>query len=65
VAQSDGNALVRFENVPPGDYRVFAWDRVVDGAWQNADFIRRHENDGIPIRVSPGGNESATVTVIP
>jgi hypothetical protein len=65
VAQSDRNALVRFENVPPGDYRVFAWDRVVDGAWQNADFIRRHENSGIPIRVSPGGTESASVTVIP
>jgi hypothetical protein len=65
VASSDANALVRFENVPPGDYKLFAWDHVVDGAWQNAEFIRRYETSGIPVRVAPGGSASASVTVIP
>jgi hypothetical protein len=64
VQPSDGNALVRFEHIPPGDYKVFAWDRVPQGAWQNPGFIRQHETAGVPVRIPAGGSESALVTVI-
>lgn len=65
AAVSDDSGVVRFTGVAPGDYKVFAWERVDTDAWQDADFIRIYENQGATVRVEPLGFESATVRVIP
>ena len=35
----------RFESVPPGDYKLFAWEDIEDGAWLDPDVM---EIDGKP-----------------
>ena len=54
------------DRVPPGDYKVFSWEDVQDGAWYDPEFLRAYENRGTPIRVVEGRrNESVRVEVIP
>ena len=65
AAVSDDSGVLRFTGVAPGDYKVFAWERVDTDAWQDADFIRIYENQGATVRVEPLGFQNATVRVIP
>jgi hypothetical protein len=55
VGTGDRNGAVRFENVEPGDYKVFAWQEAPAGAWENAAFLRPYETQGVAVRVVPGG----------
>ena len=60
---SDPSGQFEFQNVAPGNYKVFAWERVETGAWQDPDFMRPFESRGVPVRVDEGGRVSAQVTV--
>jgi protocatechuate 3,4-dioxygenase beta subunit len=62
---TDGRGGFRFENIAPGEYKLFAWEEVVSGAWHDADFLRSRENLGTLVRIAPGQNEPADVKVIP
>jgi hypothetical protein len=50
VTGSDGK--FRFQGVPPGDYKLFAWEDIETGAWENAEFMRPYESRGRAVRVS-------------
>jgi hypothetical protein len=61
------NVLGRFviRGVQPGLYKVFAWDEVPSGAYQNPEFLARYEDRGQPVSVSPSTTANTTVTIIP
>ncbi len=61
------DAMGRFhvEGIPPGDYKVFAWEDVEMGAWQDPDFIRQFEDRGRAIRMTEGGTSNIELRVIP
>jgi hypothetical protein len=63
-AYSDSSGNFRLINVPPGDYKAFAWEEVEEGAWTNADFLRTDESRGKAVRVGPGRGESVSLTAI-
>jgi hypothetical protein len=50
--------------LPPGDYRIFAWERVIDGAWTDPHFLRLYEDQGTPVRITAGETVTATVKPI-
>jgi len=52
---TDAAGLFRIDRVPPGEYRVFAWDEVNDGDWNDPDFIRAYEDRGVPVHVGDDG----------
>jgi 5-hydroxyisourate hydrolase-like protein (transthyretin family) len=54
-----------FDRVPPGDYKIFAWEEVQDGTWYDPEFLRTVENRGTPIRILEGRTENARIEVIP
>jgi hypothetical protein len=62
VTGSDGR--FRFSEIPPGDYKLFAWDDIETGAWENAEFVRPFEMRGQPVRVTENSKDSLTLTVI-
>jgi hypothetical protein len=62
VAGTDGK--FRFQEIPPGDYKLFAWDDVETGAWANAEFVRTYESRGRAIRVSENSKENVPLNVI-
>jgi hypothetical protein len=52
---SDLSGRFHFDRVPPGDYKIFAWSAVDDGAWFDPDFMTTQENGGKPVHVDSGG----------
>ena len=58
-------ALLTDLRLPPGDYKVFAWEVVEANAWTDPDFLRSYENNGAAVRISEGGRGAADVQVIP
>jgi hypothetical protein len=61
-----GNSSGRFEfrNVAPGNYKLFAWNRIERGAWNDPDYMRGFESRGVPLRIEEGGKVTITVPVI-
>jgi hypothetical protein len=57
--------------IAPGEYKVFAWETVTAGAWENEDFLRRFEDRGTTVRLEanallgPVAPEPVRLRVIP
>jgi len=62
---TDARGAFRFENLPPGEYKVLAWEDVAAGAWHDPNFLRVRENLGTVVRIAPGENAPVDVKVIP
>jgi hypothetical protein len=62
VTDVDGH--FRVEGVPPGDYAVFAWENVENGAWFDQEFIRTHEHRGTAVTVGDATRQEITLSVI-
>jgi hypothetical protein len=54
-----------FEDLPPGDYKVFAWDGIEDYAYFDADLMRQVEDRGETIHLLEGARQRVTVRSIP
>ncbi len=52
IADATGNFV--FENVPPGNYKAFAWEIVERGAWGDPSFMRSQEERGVPVHIDEG-----------
>jgi hypothetical protein len=63
-AVSDSSGNFYFDRVPPGAYRLFAWEDVEKDSWRNSAFMRLHENRGKAIRVGEGASSNADLDVI-
>ncbi len=51
--------------IPPGSYKLFAWEAVERGAYQDAAFLRPYEEHGEPMQVKEGARLSVQVQLIP
>jgi hypothetical protein len=65
VLSTDGTGHFLIQNVPPGDYKLFAWENVESGAWQDPAFIATYENAGRAIHIYEGTSEKVQLQVIP
>jgi hypothetical protein len=65
TTSTDAAGRFRIEGVPPGDYRVFAWEDVETGAWQDPDFIRQFEDRAKPLQINEGSTSNIELRVIP
>ena len=61
---SDASGRFEFENVAPGNYKVFAWTSVDRGAWHDPEFMRNVEGFGVPLKLEEGGRNSLDILVI-
>jgi protocatechuate 3,4-dioxygenase beta subunit len=62
---TDDTGRFQLSGLAPGDYRVFAWERVEEGAWQDPQFLRLFENEGSPVRVEEGSRVTVETRLIP
>jgi protocatechuate 3,4-dioxygenase beta subunit len=65
TANSDQNGQFTLNNVPPGSYKIFAWEDIPAGAYQYPDFLRRYEDRGQTVTVNANGTITANVRLIP
>ncbi len=55
TAVTDVSGRFSLRNIPPGTYRVFAWDNIPSGATLASDFMRPFESLGKPVRIEKDG----------
>ena len=65
VVATNNAGSFQMQGIAPGDYKLFAWEIVEPGAWQDPEFIQKFENLGQRIRISEGSNENVQLAVIP
>ena len=56
---TDDSGGFEFNGLAPGDYKLFAWERAEEGAWQDPHFMRLFEDLGSAVHVE----ESSRVTL--
>ncbi|MGA2216118.1 MAG: hypothetical protein ABSH31_22790, partial [Bryobacteraceae bacterium] len=54
----------KIKDVPPGNYKVFAWEDVPVGAPQDPDFRKPFEKQSAAIRMASNGHEKVQLTAI-
>jgi hypothetical protein len=64
VGTSGEDGLVALHGIPPGDYKLFAWEAIDPNAYRNEDYMRTYDRLGLPIRVRSGENGSIQLRVI-
>jgi hypothetical protein len=65
TAVTDQNGRYTIRNVPPGDYKLFAWEDLEPFSYNDPDFLRKYEEQGTPLNVDPSSKLSIEVKVIP
>ncbi|MFQ5926248.1 MAG: carboxypeptidase regulatory-like domain-containing protein [Terriglobia bacterium] len=61
---TDQNGRFTLRGIRPGDYKLFAWEEVEPGAYQDAHFLRSYEERGKPVRVDEAGRLSVQLELI-
>jgi hypothetical protein len=64
VASTDFYGQFHVAGIPPGDYKLFAWEEVENSAWQNSEFLKAEESRGQPIHISASAHATAELNVI-
>lgn len=59
----DGQASLR--GIPPGSYKLLAWEELEPNAYLNPDYLRGYEDLGVPVKIASGDNKPVSVRVIP
>jgi hypothetical protein len=62
---TDASGRFTFKDLPPGQYKAFAWEDVESGAWMDPDFIKPVEDKGASVTLSESGQETVQVKLIP
>jgi hypothetical protein len=65
TASIDQSGRFTFAQLPPGDYRVFAWESVEDNAWFDPDVLARGEGRAVSVHVSESATHTVSVQIIP
>jgi protocatechuate 3,4-dioxygenase beta subunit len=65
TANTDLSGQFTFKSVPPGEYRVYAWEDVDYGAWMDPDFLKPLESRGEPVSLQESARPAIQVNLIP
>jgi Carboxypeptidase regulatory-like domain len=63
-AFTDEKGRFEIKKLAPGDYKMFAWDKVVVGAPQDTEFRKPYEEQGLELRLESNGHKTTDLTVI-
>jgi hypothetical protein len=61
---TDQNGEFTLAGVAPGEYKIYSWEEIETGAYQNAEWLRRYELKGRSIVAKQDGHEVVPLKVI-
>jgi large repetitive protein len=61
---TDQNGAFTIAGVAPGEYKIYSWDQIETGAYQNAEWLRRYELKGRAIVAKQDGHETVSLKAI-
>jgi protocatechuate 3,4-dioxygenase beta subunit len=53
------------QGIPPGDYKLFAWESIDPGAYKSSDFLLPFEDRGKSLQITEGSSLSVQLDLIP
>jgi len=65
VALSGEDGRIEIRGIPPGSYRMFAWESIEPNAHLNSEVIRSFDPLGFPVQIKPGDNDPVSLRLIP
>jgi hypothetical protein len=65
VTTTDTSGRFRLQNVTPGAYKIFAWDQIESGAWEDVAVMQGYEGGGQTLRVQENSQQTMELKVIP
>ena len=60
----DQNGGFSFDNLAPGAYRLYAFEGVPEGSWEDPDFVKEIKDRGVDIQLSEGDVQSTEVPLL-
>jgi Carboxypeptidase regulatory-like domain len=65
IAASSDEGLALIRGIPPGSYKLFAWEQLEPNAYLNSDYMLLYESFGVPVNIKPGENPLVGTRLIP
>jgi hypothetical protein len=62
---TDTTGKFRLPNVTPGAYKIFVFDNIPAGAWEDSFLMQGYEGGGRSLRIQENGKENLELRVIP
>lgn len=64
-ATTDAAGVFKIQGIPPGDYRVLAWEDIADGAWQDEEIQRAAAPQAKTVRIREGEPSAVELVAVP
>ncbi len=65
IATTDQNGHFSLTGIPPGEYKLYAWEDIEPGAYLNPEFLKPHEGKATKLSLKNKGQEQVTLVQIP
>jgi hypothetical protein len=65
TSETDQSGHFTIRGVKPGDYKIYAWESVESGAYQDRDFVKPHESAGEALSIKERAHETVQLKLIP
>ena len=62
---SDRNGQFQIQGIAPGSYHLFAWGDLQGAAYRNADFMKKYDGEGIPLKIEKASQLTQDLVVLP
>jgi hypothetical protein len=64
MTTADQNGQFAMQGVPPGEYKLFAWEDVDPGAYMDPEFLKPHESRAQRVTVQANSPQQVSLTQI-
>jgi hypothetical protein len=62
---TDQSGQFSLQRVPPGDYKLFAWEHIELGRYMDPDFLKVHEGKAVKVTVKGNEQQQVSASLIP
>ena len=64
ITTTDQNGQFTLQGVPPGEYRLYAWEDIEPGIYMDPEFLKPHESKAQKITIKANGQEQVSIAQI-
>jgi hypothetical protein len=65
ITDTDQNGHFVIKSIAPGEYKIYAWEELEDGAEQDPDFMKAHDSDGEKVSIQERAHETMQLKAVP
>ncbi len=64
TGSTDQDGRFALKGIPPGRYKLFAWESLDFGSWQDPEFLKPFEDGGVALLLSEGAQENKELKLL-